>query len=65
MCTFAVLGQSCEAPAAPKPPGFHTTERERTKMEAEEEKKKENLWALHGSERHPPNLAKFGLAKFG
>ena len=24
MCTFGVLGLSCEAPAAPKPPGFHT-----------------------------------------
>ena len=28
MCTFGVLGFSCEAPAAPKPPGFHTTARE-------------------------------------
>ena len=28
MCTFGVLGLSCEAPAAPKPPGFHTTARE-------------------------------------
>ena len=26
MCTFGVLG-SCEAPVAPKPPGFHTTTR--------------------------------------
>ena len=25
MCTFGVLGLLCEAPAAPKPPGFHTT----------------------------------------
>ena len=28
MYTFGVLGLSCEAPAAPKPPGFHTTARE-------------------------------------
>ena len=28
MFTFGVLGLSCEAPAAPKPPGFHTTARE-------------------------------------
>ena len=28
MCTFGVLGLSCEAPAAPKPPGLHTTARE-------------------------------------
>ena len=28
MFTFGVLGLSCEAPAAPKPPGFHTTTRE-------------------------------------
>ena len=28
MCTFGVLGLSCEAPAAQKPPGFHTTARE-------------------------------------
>ena len=28
VCTFGVLGLSCEAPAAPKPPGFHTTTRE-------------------------------------
>ena len=28
MCTFGVLGLSCETPAAPKPPGFHTTARE-------------------------------------
>ena len=28
MCTFGVLGLSCEAPAAPKPPGFHTTAQE-------------------------------------
>ena len=28
LCTFGVLGLSCEAPAAPKPPGFHTTARE-------------------------------------
>ena len=28
MCTFGVLVLSCEAPAAPKPPGFHTTTRE-------------------------------------
>ena len=28
MCTFGVLGLSCEAPAAPKPRGFHTTARE-------------------------------------
>ena len=28
MCTFGVLGLSCEAPAALKPPGFHTTTRE-------------------------------------
>ena len=28
MCTFGVLGLLCEAPAAPKPPGFHTTARE-------------------------------------
>ena len=28
MCTFGVLGLSFEAPAAPKPPGFHTTARE-------------------------------------
>ena len=27
MCTFGVLGLSCEALAAPKPPGFHTTAR--------------------------------------
>ena len=27
MFTFGVLGLSCEAPAAPKPPGFHTTTR--------------------------------------
>ena len=27
MCTFGVLGLSCEAPAAPKPRGFHTTAR--------------------------------------
>ena len=27
MCTFGVLGLSCEAPAAPKPPGLHTTAR--------------------------------------
>ena len=25
MCTFGILGLSCEAPAAPKPPGLHTT----------------------------------------
>ena len=24
MCTFGVLGLSCEAPGGPKPPGFHT-----------------------------------------
>ena len=28
MCAFGVLGLSCEAPAAPKPPGSHTTARE-------------------------------------
>ena len=28
MSTFGVLGLSCEAPAAPKPPGFHTTTRD-------------------------------------
>ena len=28
MCTFGVLGLSCEVPAAPKPSGFHTTTRE-------------------------------------
>ena len=28
MCTFGVLGLSCETPAAQKPPGFHTTARE-------------------------------------
>ena len=28
MCTFGVLWLSCEAPAAPKPPGFHTTTKE-------------------------------------
>ena len=28
MFTFGVLGLSCEVPAAPKPPGFHTTARE-------------------------------------
>ena len=28
MCTFRVLGLSCETPAAQKPPGFHTTARE-------------------------------------
>ena len=28
MFTFGVLGLSCEAPAALKPPGFHTTTRE-------------------------------------
>ena len=28
LCTFGVLGLSCEALAAPKPPGFHTTARE-------------------------------------
>ena len=28
MCTFGVLGLSCKAPAAPKPPGFRTTARE-------------------------------------
>ena len=28
MCTFGVLWLSCEARAAPKPPGFHTTTRE-------------------------------------
>ena len=28
MCTFGVLGLSCETPAAPKPSGFHTTARE-------------------------------------
>ena len=28
MCTFGVLWLSCEAPAAPKPPGFHTTAKE-------------------------------------
>ena len=28
MCSFGVLWLSCEAPAAPKPPGFHTTTRE-------------------------------------
>ena len=28
MCAFGVLGLSCEAPAVPKPPGFHTTARE-------------------------------------
>ena len=28
MCTFRVLGLSCEVPAALKPPGFHTTVRE-------------------------------------
>ena len=28
MCTFGVLGLLCEAPASPKPPGFHTTARE-------------------------------------
>ena len=28
MCTCGVLSLSCEAPAAPKPPGFHTTTRE-------------------------------------
>ena len=27
MLTFGVLGLSCEAPAAPKPPAFHTTAR--------------------------------------
>ena len=26
MCTFGVLGLLCEVPAAPKPPGFHTTQ---------------------------------------
>ena len=28
MCAFGVLWLSCEAPAAPKPPGLHTTARE-------------------------------------
>ena len=28
MCTFGVLGLSCEAPGALKPPGLHTTARE-------------------------------------
>ena len=28
MCTFGVLGLSCEAQAVPKPPWFHTTTRE-------------------------------------
>ena len=28
MCAFGVLWLSCEAPAAPKPPGFHTTGQE-------------------------------------
>ena len=30
LCTFGVLGLLCEAPAAPKPPGFYTTAREPT-----------------------------------
>ena len=30
MCTFGVLGLSCETPAAPKPPGLRTTTRAQT-----------------------------------
>ena len=30
MCTFGVLGLSCEAPAAPKPRRLHTTARAQT-----------------------------------
>ena len=34
MCTFGVLGLSCEAPAAPKPPGPHTTARAHPRVPA-------------------------------
>ena len=60
MCTFGVLGLSCEAPAAPKPPGFHTTardpnqnsmkrpprEEERMEIVAGEGKKRAKFWAV-------------------
>ena len=35
MCTFGALGLSCEGPAAPKPPGFHTTTREPKRAHSE------------------------------
>ena len=67
MCTFGVLGRSCETPAAPKPPRLHMTasepnraptlqshhpEREKErKWEQEREKKRENLGLSFLSEK--------------
>ena len=54
MCAFGVLGLSCEAPAAPKPPGFTPPKfNEQTPREREKErngggrgKKRAKFWAV-------------------
>ena len=45
MCTFGVLGLSCEAPAAPKPPGFHTTARPKFDEKTPRGENRLELWA--------------------
>ena len=53
MCTFGVLGLSCEAPAAPKPPEFSV---------AGEGKKKERNFGLSGGGLSSGGLSSGGLS---
>ena len=58
MCTFGVLGLSCEAPGAQKLPGLHTTTRAHFRVPAFRDTKVRNGGRERGSQsqKEHPNL---------